>query len=92
MKDISIVVAGNPEIKDITIQHGTTAKNVLMGIGLNGYVLFKECNEPPFCECENIYPFVENGQKLYVTIPADARASILPASLVVVRGIRKIKT
>lgn len=71
-KNLAVVVAGGAgDIKDITIRPGTTAQDILREIDLEGYVLSKG-NEAPFGENENVYPLVQDGDKLYASTPAEA--------------------
>jgi len=71
-KNLSVVVAGSGAIKDITIKAGTTAKDIVRDLGLTGYKLSKKADEAPFGENENVYPQVEDGDKLYTSTRADA--------------------
>jgi len=41
MKKLSVVVAGTGQIKDIEIEPGTTAKDILDQLGLQDYLLSK---------------------------------------------------
>jgi hypothetical protein len=70
VKNISVVIAGSGDIRDIGIKPGTTAGDILRQLNLNGYVLSKGQNEPPFGNGENIYPLVRDGDKLYASTPA----------------------
>ena len=49
MKKLSVVVAGTGQIKDIEIQPGTTARDILDQLGLPDYLLSKGPNDPFFC-------------------------------------------
>ena len=69
MKHLVVIVSGTGQPHDLEIQPGTTAGDVLKQIGLTGYVLQKN-GENPFGETENIYPRVEDGEKLYANSPA----------------------
>ena len=67
-KDLSIVVAGTGEPNDITIEPGTTARDVLRALGFKGYVLSKDGSSITFFRPkENIYPLVEDGDKLWAS-------------------------
>jgi hypothetical protein len=67
-KDLTVVVAGTGEIKDIAIESGTTADDVLRSIGLQGYALSKDGSSSTFFQRkENIYPLVEDGTKLWAS-------------------------
>ena len=72
MKNIAIKVGAtqDPPI-DVSIEAGTTSADILdhiketKGINLNGYSLSKEDGKNQFGNNENIYPKVEDGEKLY---------------------------
>ena len=67
-KDLTVVVAGTGEPKDITIEPGTTARDVLRSLDLQGYVLCKDGSSSTFIEPkENIYPLVEEGAKIWTS-------------------------
>ncbi|MCK4351854.1 hypothetical protein KAW65_00410 [candidate division WOR-3 bacterium] len=81
MKDLLIKVAGSEEpARDVTIKPGTTAKDILEGLGLKGYLLSKGPEDPPFGESENVYPLVENGSKLFASLPAEVGGTLLGPS------------
>lgn len=71
-KNLAIRVAGSDVIHDVTIPPGSTAKNILDSVGLQGYLLSKGPNDPPFGENEAIFPLVEDGSKLWASTPAEA--------------------
>lgn len=67
-KDLTIVVAASGDKKDITIDAGTTAEDVLRATGLQGYVLSKDGSSSTFLDPrENLYPDVEDGAKLWAS-------------------------
>ena len=67
-KDLTVVVAGTGEPKDITVEPGTTAEDVLRTLGLQGYVLCRDGSSSTFFQQkENIYPLVEDGAKLWAS-------------------------
>ena len=67
-KDFTVVVAGTGEPKDITVEPGTTAEDVLRTLGLQGYALSKDGSSSTFFQPkENIYPLVEDGAKLWAS-------------------------
>ena len=72
MKNLSIVVAGSGEIKDISIKPATKAGDILRDTELTGYVLSKGSEDAPFNPDDDVYAQVEDGQKLYAVTPADA--------------------
>ena len=72
MKNIAIKVGANPDPPvDVSIEPGTTSSDILdhiketQGINLTGYGLSKEDAKNQFGNNENIYPKVEDGEKLY---------------------------
>jgi len=67
-KDITVVVAGSGEIKELTIPKGTRAKDILEQAGLSGYDLFR--NGQKFEPKDNVYDMVHNGEKLQASVPA----------------------
>jgi hypothetical protein len=71
MKTLSIVVAGSGQIRDVEIQPGTTAGDVLSQINLPDYVLSKGANHPLFAAAESIYDKVEHGEKIFASTKAD---------------------
>ena len=72
MKNLSIVVAGSGEIKDLSIKPGTKVSDIIRDAELSGYVLSKNSEEKPFNQDDEIYPMVEDGQKIYASTPAYA--------------------
>jgi len=67
-KDLTIVVAASGDKKDVTIEPGTTASDILKQTGLQGYVLSKDGDSSTFfAPKQNVYPEVEDGQKLWAT-------------------------
>lgn len=71
-KSLAIKVAGSPVIHDVAIEPGTTAKDILDSLDLQGYLLSKGPNDPPFGEDEDVYPLVKDGSKLYASTIAEA--------------------
>ena len=76
MKNLAIVIAGTGNIKDVKIQPGTTAGDVLQQLGLADYLLSKGPNEPFFAAAESIYDKVTNGEKLFASTKADVGLSL----------------
>lgn len=65
-KVIVVKVAGAPEPREITVHPGTTAGEVLRGLGLSGDMLLtKDPAGVPFGADEVIYDAVEDGSKLF---------------------------
>lgn len=71
MKGIVVVLAGTGQAHDLSIQPGTSARDVLNQLGLQGYVLSKDRGEHPFGESENIYTEVDDGEKLFAAAKTD---------------------
>lgn len=72
MKELLIVIAGSGDRKPIKIAPGTTAQDVLVQSGLQGYVLSRDGDSANlFPANKDLYPLVEDGQKLWATTPAD---------------------
>lgn len=64
MKRIAVSVVGSGQIHDLTINPGTTAREILRETGLEKFDLMRQ-NEPhPFGLDENVYAAVEDGEKL----------------------------
>ena len=55
MKKLSVVVAGTGQIRDVEIQPGTTAGDILHQLSLPDYLLSKGPNEPFFAPAEKIF-------------------------------------
>ena len=70
MKRLSVVVAGTGNIRDVDIQSGTTAGDVLNQLGMNDYLLSKGPNEPFFAAAESIYDKVNDGEKIFASTKA----------------------
>jgi len=76
MKKLSVVVAGTGQIKDIEIQPGTTARDILNQLGLPDYLLSKGPNDPFFAANESVYDKVGDGEKIFASTKAEVgRAS-----------------
>ena len=67
-KDLSVVTAASGERRDVSIEQGTTAEDILAQLDLQGYVLSKDGSSASFFNPkDNIYPKVEDGQKLWAS-------------------------
>ena len=67
-KDLTVVVAASGDRKDITIEPGTSAEDILAQLDLEGYVLSKDGSSASFFKAkDNIYPEVDDGQKLWAS-------------------------
>jgi hypothetical protein len=71
MKRLSIVVAGSGQIRDVEIQPGTTAGDVLNQLNLGEYLLSKGPNDPFFAAAESLYDKVKDGEKIFASTKAD---------------------
>jgi len=71
MKKLSVVVAGTGQIRDIEIQPGTTAGDVLHQLNLSDYLLSKGPNDPFFPAAESIYDKVNDGEKIFASTKAE---------------------
>jgi hypothetical protein len=79
MKKLSVVVAGTGQIRDIEIQPGTTAGDVLNQLGIKDYLLSKGPNDPFFAAADSIYDKVNDGEKIFASTKADVGEPILCA-------------
>jgi len=65
MKRIVVIIAGAvAEARDLTIEPGTTARDILNELELEGYELSREKVDDVFNPDENVYAAVEDGEKL----------------------------
>ncbi len=73
MKDIAVKIAGSEQpLIDRRIAPGTTAGELLSDVGLAGYLLSTGLNAKKFFgDDENIYPLVQDGDKLFATSTAE---------------------
>jgi hypothetical protein len=71
MKNLSVVVAGSGQIKDVNIQPGTTAGDVLHELNLPDYLLSKGPGEPFFAAAESVYDKVKDGEKIFASTKAE---------------------
>ncbi len=71
MKRLSVVVAGTGQIRDVEIQPGTTAGDVLNQLNLRDYLLSKGPNEPFFANADSIYDKVGDGEKIFASTKAE---------------------
>lgn len=64
MKSAAVVISGAPEgdnIRDVEIQPGTTAGDLLRALNLSGYLLSREGSGQHFAEPEDIYSAIESS-------------------------------
>lgn len=71
MKRLSVVVAGSGQIRDIEIQPGTTAGDILAQLRLQDYLLSKGPNDPFFAAAETVFDKVNDGEKLFASTKAE---------------------
>jgi hypothetical protein len=71
MKRLSVVVAGTGQIRDVEIQPGTTARDVLTQLNLPDYLLSKGPNDPFFAAAESIFDKVNDGEKVFASTKAE---------------------
>ena len=71
MKKLSVVVAGTGQIRDVEIQPGTTAGDILHQLNLPDYLLSKGPNEPFFAAAESVYDKVKDGEKIFASTKAE---------------------
>jgi len=67
-KQITVIPATGGAYSDLTIQPGTTPRDVKTQLGLEtNYVLTRGRGTEPIPDDENLYEKVEDGTKLYAT-------------------------
>lgn len=71
MKRISVVVAGTGQIRDLEIQPGTSAGDILAQLQLRDYQLSRGPNEPFLAHAESVYDKVNDGEKLFASTKAE---------------------
>lgn len=71
MKKLSVVIAGTGQIRDVEIQPGTTAGDVLNQLSIPDYLLSKGPNDPFFANRESIFDKVEDGSKIFASTKAE---------------------
>ena len=76
MKRLSVVIAGTGQIRDLEIQPGTSAGDVLNKLGLLDYLLSKGPNDPFFANAESIFDKVNDGEKIYASTKAEVGLSV----------------
>jgi hypothetical protein len=76
MKNLSVVVAGSGQIKDVKIEPGTTAGDVLHELNLPDYLLSKGPNEPFFAAAESVYDKVADGEKIFASTKAEVGVAV----------------
>jgi hypothetical protein len=76
MKKLSVVVAGSGQIRDVEIQPGTTAGDVLHQLNLPEYLLSKGPGEPFFAAAESVYDKVKDGEKVFASTKAEVGVAV----------------
>jgi len=71
MKSIVVINAATGDHRDLEIDPGTTAQDILKELGLSGCVLSKDSGNKTFGETENIYANVDDGEKLHFASKTD---------------------
>ena len=71
MKHLSVVIAGTGQIRDIEIEPGTSAGDILNQLELRDYLLSKGQNDPFFANAESVYDKVGDGEKIYASTKAE---------------------
>ena len=71
MKRLSVVVAGTGQIRDIQIEPGTTAGDVLNQLNLKDYLLSKGPNDPFLANADTVYDKVKDGEKIFASTKAE---------------------
>ncbi len=85
MKNVVIIVAGTGRHHDLSIEPGTTSRDILAEIGLAGYRLSKDNGQHVFGDNENVYPLVEDGEKIHCSSKTDVGS--VQASVLMSRGL-----
>jgi hypothetical protein len=76
MKKLSVVVAGTGQIRDVEIQPGTSAGDILQQLTLTDYLLSKGPNEPFFAAAESVYDKVKDGEKIFASTKAEVGIAV----------------
>lgn len=75
MKRLSVVIAGTGQIRDVEIESGTTAGDILRQLSLPDYLLSKGPNEPFLANAESVYDKVNDGEKVFASTKAEVGAA-----------------
>jgi hypothetical protein len=76
MKKLCVVVAGTGQIRDVEIQPGTTAGDILNQLNLGDYLLSRGPNEPFFAASESIFDKVRDGEKIFASTKAEVGTAL----------------
>lgn len=74
MKTAAVIISGAPSgdnLRELELQAGTSAGDVLRALNLNGYLLSKEGSAQAFAAEEDIYGALADGDKLRATPVAE---------------------
>ena len=71
MKRVSVVIAGTGQIRDLEIEPGTTAGDILEQLDLRDYLLSKGTNDPFFANADSIYDKINDGEKIFASTKAE---------------------
>lgn len=81
MKRIAVVVVASGQIHDLTINPGTTAREILREIGLEDYNLSRQNESHPFALDQGVYEAVIDGEKLQASTKVDVALDVSEVSL-----------
>jgi hypothetical protein len=76
MKRLSVVIAGTGQIRDLEIQPGTSAGDILNQLGLHDYLLSTGPNDPFFANAESVFDKVNDGEKIYASTKAEVGLAV----------------
>lgn len=79
MKTAVIVIAGSGRSHDVTIEPGTTPEDIFRDLGIGeDFILSKDGGAHVFGNTENIYPDVDDGEKLHAASRTDVGRVVRP--------------
>lgn len=81
-KNVSVMVAGSGETRDVSISPATTVRELLEATGLQGYMVSTGPDKPFLASDEDVYRSVATGAKLYASTPAEAGFTLISDHLV----------
>lgn len=79
MKNLTVLISGAPEgqnLRDLEIDPGTSAGDVLQALDLDGYLLSRQGSAQTLAAEETIYDTVSNGDKLRATPVAEVGSGL----------------
>lgn len=77
MKNVYVLIAGSGQARTAEVQPGSTAGDILRGLGLPDYLLSKTPSGEFFANTESIYEKVSDGQKVFASTKADVGGRLL---------------